>query len=459
MNWQSILRTASTIGLLSTLLSACGGGSVDIDVSDNDNIITVPPLSNSTVGIWRSQGSGLVASLTLNNAQLFEVTSVSCIMVFDQSISDLEANVVESLSVNGNDELVAPLLGASETLLFDRQQTLPETCEEGETGFSDDPEKSFEVFWHTFNENYTYFSERGIDWQQIYSDFRSRVTPDTSKAQLFDIMVAILSKFGDAHISLNTGSQFFDGSATPEFSQRFIRANDPQVNKIIQNNYLGGNFQVHSSGGAYWGDISDDVGYVNLNRFSGFGGSSSDRREHDRAFDRFVADVLQVFMNKKSIIIDVRNNGGGGDARALRFASMFSETATLLYTEKTRHLEGFTPEVPFVSLPSGEEAFEGNVAVLTSLTSVSSAEQFAMNMMPFEQVTIVGENTNGAFSQLERVLPNGWRFSLSNQIVVAANGEDYEVRGIPPEVFVESFTAFDFEQQTDSAIETALQIF
>lgn len=441
-------------GLGCLFLSACSPESVDIDIK-GDITVTIPEVEY--VGVWKSQGSGVITKLTESSGQLYEITSVSCLKVFDGTLEELKNNVVESLDVDASNKLIVPLLAAAETLIFDKLDGLPDLCQNGGTNFSHDPEHNFEVFWHTFEEHYSYFEARNIDWQQVYMNYRSLITPTTTDEELFNLIAEILSAFEDAHISVDAVDWTFDGSATAEYNEYFSRANHPDVNQIIKNQYLGGVYSEHSSGNAYWGNINDDMGYINLSKFAGFAGNSDSRLEHDVAFQQFVIHMSQEFAGKEAIIVDVRNNNGGGDARALKLASMFADTKKLLYTEKTRHEEGFTPEVEFYSEPSTQASFGGKVAILISPISISSGEQFAMNMIPFEQAILIGETTNGALSQVSRVLPNGWRFTLTNQVVVAANGEDYEIVGIPPDLYVESFTTSDLNQRIDSAIETAIQ--
>jgi C-terminal processing protease CtpA/Prc len=50
-------------------------------------------------------------------------------------------------------------------------------------------------------------------------------------------------------------------------------------------------------------------------------------------------------------------------------------------------------------------------------------------------VRSIGTPTAGMLSDnLNKVLPNGWTYSLSNEIYTAADGEVYEGRGIAPQV-------------------------
>lgn len=49
----------------------------------------------------------------------------------------------------------------------------------------------------------------------------------------------------------------------------------------------------------------------------------------------------------------------------------------------------------------------------------------------------MGENTNGAMGErIEKEMPNGWVYSITGQIMFAADGISYEGPGIPPDIRV-----------------------
>ena len=54
--------------------------------------------------------------------------------------------------------------------------------------------------------------------------------------------------------------------------------------------------------------------------------------------------------------------------------------------------------------------------------------------MAYPKIKRFGSSTNGIFSEiLWKNLPNGWEFSLSNEIYTDPKGKDYEIRGVPPD--------------------------
>ena len=80
-------------------------------------------------------------------------------------------------------------------------------------------------------------------------------------------------------------------------------------------------------------------------------------------------------------------------------------------------------------------------------------------MTALPNVTLVGENTHGIFSNiLEKSLPNGDKFGLSNEVYTDFQGINYEGLGIPPDVEAATFSINAIEQNTDPAIIAALEI-
>lgn len=437
--------------ILSVTLIACGGSGSSTDIINADE-------PSKRVGIWKSQGSGLIVELGETSAKVFEITNVSCLQIYNGIQNELTSTLVESFSVNDSDNLVAPLITANETILFDRITAQPALCLNGGTGFTSNPEQNFDVFWNTFAEHYTYFEQRNIDWQQVYDGFRSQVTSDTTELELFNIFSDILVEFKDAHISVTSPDFHFDGTDPEVFNEYFNRANDARVIETIQANYLSNSFKIDDEEIVYWGDINDSIGYINFNKFGGFAGSSQIATEHDAKFELLITEIMEDFQEKDSIIIDVRKNSGGGDARVQRLASIFYDSEVLMYREKSKHEGGFTPEVDFFSDPNSSLSFFGKIVILTSPISVSSAEQLAINVLPLSQATLIGENTYGALSQLSRTLPNGWSVTLTNQVVTAADGSDFEVVGVPPHIYSESFTLSDLNSGIDSTLDVAIDL-
>ena len=148
-----------------------------------------------------------------------------------------------------------------------------------------------------------------------------------------------------------------------------------------------------------------------------------------------VAKVMDIIMqdlkDSNSIIIDVRFNGGGQDAVSFEILSRFNNNKRVVATQKLRFGTQFSPRLS-LELKSSSTPFIKPVYVLTSKQTGSAAEAFAIATMPIDHIKRIGSNTSGALSTaLEKKLPNGWDFAISNEIYMDNNGLSYENVGIP----------------------------
>ena len=118
---------------------------------------------------------------------------------------------------------------------------------------------------------------------------------------------------------------------------------------------------------------------------------------------------------------------------------------------KTRFLKPATDAGP-------NGTFTGPICLLTHGASYSAADAFAMVMTELPHVTIIGEPTNGIFSNmLEKKLPNGWKYTLSFQVYYAADEKCYEGKGIPVDIEVLNKRE-DLEKGEDPLIMKSIEV-
>jgi len=69
---------------------------------------------------------------------------------------------------------------------------------------------------------------------------------------------------------------------------------------------------------------------------------------------------------------------------------------------------------------------------LTSHQTASASETFVLASLNLTNAQKIGSNTEGVFSDvLSKKLPNGWDYSLSNEVYESADKINYERIGIP----------------------------
>ena len=335
----------------------------------------------------------------------------------------------------------------------DRLDALPEVCTNSSTQESQDPEWNLEVLWHTFAEHYAFFELHHVDWQAQYETYRPLVTASTTRHDLFDILADLLEPLSDPHVYLARGAAKSTRYSPdrPQLSAPMW----PQIVGLLKRSYLHG--EVHQAGNdkLFYGMLDEDIGYLSILTMMRFGTEQEDEGE---VLADAIDQILLEFKDANALIVDVRTNNGGRDTNALLIASRFADQQRLAFSRQTRQAGAYTPLREFRVEPRDERQFTKPVVVLTSRATLSAGEIFVMIMRAFPHVTVVGEATAGAHSNvLEKALPNGWQFGLSNQVVFAHDGQVYEEVGIPPDVEVD-MSSQALRSDSDPVLDAALEI-
>jgi C-terminal processing protease CtpA/Prc len=81
-----------------------------------------------------------------------------------------------------------------------------------------------------------------------------------------------------------------------------------------------------------------------------------------------------------------------------------------------------------------------------------------MAMRERDNTILVGEATSGGFSDmLEKSLPHGLKFSLSNEFYLTPSGEEFEGSGVPPDIEQAFFTREQRENEQDLGFDKAIE--
>ncbi|NJS14769.1 MAG: hypothetical protein HC788_09390 [Sphingopyxis sp.] len=185
--------------------------------------------------------------------------------------------------------------------------------------------------------------------------------------------------------------------------------------------------------------IDDTIGYI---RFSLFVGDVVER----------VRSAMKELESVKTLIVDLRGNGGGIGDFAPILAGMLSDKPGSLGESKFRY---DTREFSFT--PS-QNAFSGKLIILVDGFSASTSEVFSGGLQNNKRATIVGETTIGAvLPSLLTQLPTGGAlqyaisdFRLKDQTVL-------EGRGVIPNVAV-GMNKRDVVAGRDTVLQRAIQL-
>lgn len=145
----------------------------------------------------------------------------------------------------------------------------------------------------------------------------------------------------------------------------------------------------------------------------------------------------------------------------------FSVDEKFAFTKKVRIEEGFSIPQKFKIIPS-KNHFNGNVYLLTSHLTASASEILVLASLSNSNFKRIGSTTEGIFSStLDKELPNGWEYELSNEVYQDLKGENYENIGISADYQLEYSTnkdtfldqlSIDLKNKKDKAIELAIEL-
>lgn len=299
------------------------------------------------------------------------------------------------------------------------------------------PIEIFDQTWTFVDQEYSFFEYKGINWHDVRSEYRPRVTADMSDEHLFDLLAEMLYQLRDGHVNLKSD---FDRS---RHWQWYLDEQPHYDYSVLLRHYLmnehqiAGPFLIHEfrSSGA---PDSEAVGYV-----------------HYRSFGSAVSDadmdyLVERFDGYKGVIFDVRDNGGGSSGNAYRIAHRLTHRSVAVAESRRKvgpgHEEFGPVQTITLSPPDGASTLTSPVVVLTNRACYSATNLFVTLVKPLEHVTILGRRTGGgggipAFT----FLSNGWRLRVSSTRLYAldASGErsmsDRNVEhGVEPDIYAES---------------------
>lgn len=141
----------------------------------------------------------------------------------------------------------------------------------------------------------------------------------------------------------------------------------------------------------YYGEIKPNIGYINLTTFSG---------KPSEEFKRAFLDLKQKGIT--SLVIDLRNNGGGLLDEAVNIANFFLPKGKVLVTTKGR-IEAYDSEYKTEHEPLDLQI---PLVVLVNEGTASSSEILAGSLQDLDRAVIIGTRTFGkGLVQTTRQLP------------------------------------------------------
>ena len=408
-------------------------------------------------GVWKSPESGWVFHIEQDSSYSFyHKNALSCILYRKGPLTDFG----EAIEVLG-DTLF--LKRGVLSYRFLRSLELPGDC-----GLALPPQKAsdpmynFEVFSQTLADHYAFMELNGIDWPVLYEQQRSKLLSDPTEFRLYEILEETLELLNDNHGYLEAGESFYERlealsppSETGEEQTHLKEYGDFEIANIVSEVYLSEEMTKESSL-VRWGMLNAQTGYVQIKTMWLFADldipesrieqlgyvdayvEAFHAMDEGSYIDREVAGIREIMERVMAdlkasdrIVIDIRFNGGGQDAVSFEILRHFNNQKRKVALEKLKGPAGFSP-IQELWLGTSETPFIKPVYLLISPQTGSAAETMALASQSLPHIRRIGSNTAGALSTaLEKELPNGWAFALSNEHFMDTKGVLYENKGIP----------------------------
>ena len=274
-----------------------------------------------------------------------------------------------------------------------------------ETKYADYPKDSLEGFYYNLNG-----SAKSIIYKSSENTYHLQ-NLTTKKVE------AILTK---------TGNESFDAiKFLPSPGSYLLYRNVKLSNRaLIGLNYQKGSKQnfANLNTGALpyeYRKLEDQIGYLRLSNFR------SSNENIKVATDFF--DKVRPGINSQNLIVDLRNNGGGGYKTSSQFIEFLKK-------------------------------YKGKIYILQNAYTMSNAEQFIINLQGAKNVVTLGETTKGTITYGSNQgnplsLPSGRFVFYPTDMSGRAKDLAFESVGVKPQVLLDAFSG-DWITQTINYIKT-----
>ncbi|MBI4580936.1 MAG: S41 family peptidase [Planctomycetes bacterium] len=299
----------------------------------------------------------------------------------------------------------------------------------------------FDQVWGDFDEKYSYFIEKGIDWEAVRDENRPSFDQEMTAQEFVEAFSQVLQELHDWHVWIQApdGDPLgYEGdyptNYPPELLTGYATAEGYQTvgDSVIQHAWVG-----------------QDVAHILINTL--------DTTKWQAVTDDAIGNMFVRYQNAAGMIIDLRRNNGGNEDNAKRIASRLTAQAVLYGRVKTRNgpsHDDFDAPIDKTLEPSDRLHYEGPVVCLIGQRCLSSAEWFTL-MMRAAGATLMGDRTRGGSGNpTVLTLDNGITYAISTWVAYTPGDEVIEDNGIAPDIDMAPEASFDADH--DYLLETAI---
>lgn len=374
------------------------------------------PGADPFLGVWRSDGYGLVLHVHDAVVDIHEIAGEHCILTSSEGARGID----DRLALDAGRVVLRDL---DRVVWFDPIDALPAACAAPSTEVAAMAEATLRDHYHG----------------ETPADLEVGPGPD-----LEAVVRALLEPFDNPQVAL-----VVDGVTwTPRSDPARLALRDAMTSGAYPEGA-----EVGGDGGIVFADLGGGLHYLGLVRLAGFAGSSVDSQVV------LATAVDRAITGAGGLVIDLRAATAGAEAEALLVATRFVSTVTTVGSKEARRPDGsWAAAGDLVVHPRPQGNFAGPVVILVGPATAGPAEALVLALRDLPGVTVVGEPTAGSpGTPLARTLPNGWVLGVPNLDVVTPDGMRWAGRPIPPDVVV-PLDATAVASGSDPALDAAREI-
>lgn len=434
--------------------------------------------------IWQTIGYGYVFDLSNpNNPTVYDIGKDFCLpnhflteeahqnkVIINEATRQLDFDKLFPLSVTTLDSLPKACSGSASTTFINPEYV-----------FS--AKQMLNVFFDNFAAHYAFSSDKKIDWKKIKTDWLEQVNEYTTPQQLQIVIDRFLASLRDGHAilfdqSLDRLSYYPPREIEAKRRLSAFHLKHPEyatiadVYRYIYNNwtqiiesYFDADFPHYELQNNFlYARLEGDISYLRMASFD----------EYDT--EKVMQQLTPLFNDTNGLVIDLRDSDGGSDNVALSICAFLINKPLMVGSKRflINSGESMRNEMsekrdivvypfsgasssPVTSRPAHHTPYLGKIVAITSQHTPSAAEVFLLALQARDNVSIIGENSSGAFSDaLTKALPNGWGMTLSNESYIDPEGKSFEFVGVPVDEAFEFPNISDIKNRKDSALEHAI---
>lgn len=398
-------------------------------------------------GFYEQQGEGEIVEFNDSLVIFYNSSSFNCYTTWKMPREEFNTNTP---SVKLVDEKTFTNQEGYTILTYKKLKDEPTICKDLTEEQINSNSYNFETLWHTFNDQYAFFKERNIDWEVIKTKYQSQFTENTPSFEFYLLLEKMVLELKDDHSDFEVPDEFDEKWHKLHQKSDTTDYRNLAKDKIL-NNFIT-DVQKYNGGQIAWGNIGEKISYIQINGMNGLADyqaananeyweKADESDDHDQDLidgtHKIATKIVNEIQDRDACIIDLRFNSGGFDWVGLAFMSHFIDKKYDVFKKKRRFKDNYS-EHQIIDIKSSNPTYLKSVYILTSPYTVSAAETTTIATMNFPNFTIIGDNTVGALSDmLYKGLPNGWIYSISNEVYETMDGKLFEVTGIPPDYKIE----------------------